>query len=395
MDFWGAVRTLRRRWYIAVPAAVVAVAVAAGVFLSIPTRYASSGVMVLTTPAAGGTFSQKVSPEEAVRINPLLAFDGSLATTSQILAQILADPKTREEGLGLGKNATDTYVATGGGQNGPFLFVSGESDTPEAAEKMVSTVMEFAQKRLKLQQEELKAPEPTFITSQIIVNPTEAEAKIGGKVRYAGAAFVLLLLLTTAVTFGADSILNNIKRKRERAERGDVDDDERPEDEERPDPQPRPTPGPQQQAPQQQAPQQQAPQQQAPQQPGPQQQGQQQHGQAPNGTPGGQRRPLPPAAPPRLPTASEQTVKVDAKSLNLPSSPLEGRPPAGGQSGQVHGGPAQNGGQQNGGQQNGAKPQPGPREPNKPQPTASERTVKIAAPRSNPTPGRPAGDDRA
>ncbi|MBW4716993.1 hypothetical protein [Saccharothrix obliqua] len=212
MDFWGAVRTLRRRWYIAVPSALVAVAVAAGIFLSIPTRYQSTGVMVLTTPAAGGTFSQKVTPEEAVKINPLLAFDASLSTTSQILAQILADPKTREQ-LGITKDSPQNYTATGGGQNGPFLFVTGDSDSPAAAEKMVTTVMEFAAKQLDDQQRKLKAPESTFITSQVIVNPTEAEAQIGGKVRYAGAAFVLLLLLTTAATFGTDSIANHLKRR--------------------------------------------------------------------------------------------------------------------------------------------------------------------------------------
>ncbi|WP_158843709.1 hypothetical protein [Saccharothrix deserti] len=218
MDFWGAVRTLRRRWYIALPSALVAVAVAAGVFLSIPTRYQSSGVMVLTSPAAGGTFSEKVSPDEAVRVNPLLAFDGSLSTTSQILAQILADPKTRRESLGIAKDSPDNFTAAGGGQAGPFLFVTADSNTPEAAERLVTTVMEFATKELDKQQTSLKAPASTFITSQVIVNPTAAEAQIGGKVRYAGAAFVLMMLLTTAATFGGDSVLNHLRRRREARE---------------------------------------------------------------------------------------------------------------------------------------------------------------------------------
>ena len=218
MDFWGAVRTLRRRWYIALPAAITAVAVAAGVFLSIPTRYQSSGVMVLTSPSAGGTFSENISPDDAVRVNPLLAFDGSLSTTSQILAQILADPKTRKESLGIDKDSPDNFTAAGGGQSGPFLFVTADSNTPEGAERMVTTVMEYATKELDKQQTSLKAPESTFITSQVIVNPTAAEAQIGGKVRYAGAAFVLLMLLTTAATFGGDSILNQLRRRREARE---------------------------------------------------------------------------------------------------------------------------------------------------------------------------------
>ncbi|MCC8248811.1 hypothetical protein [Saccharothrix luteola] len=224
MDFWGAVRTLRRRWYIALPAAITAVAVAAGVFLSIPTRYQSTGVMVLTSPSAGGTFSEKLSPEDAVQVNPLLAFDGSLTTTAQILAQILADPKTRKESLGLDKDSTENFTAAGGGMSGPFLFVTADGSTPEAAERLVTTVMEFATKELDEQQTALKAPASTFITSQVIVNPTEAEAQIGGKVRYAGAAFVLLMLLTTAATFGGDSVLNHLRRRREAREGGAADD---------------------------------------------------------------------------------------------------------------------------------------------------------------------------
>ncbi len=221
MDFWGAVRTLRRRWYIALPSAIVAVAVAAGVFLSIPTRYQSTGVVVLTSPAAGGTFSENVSPEEAVRVNPLLAFDSSLSTTSQILAQILADPKTRKESLGIEKDSPDNFVATGGGQAGPFLFVTADSNTPETAERLVTTVMEFVTEELDEQQTSLKAPASTFITSQVIVNPTVAEAQIGGKVRYAGAAFVLMMLLTTVATFGGDNVLNHLRRRREAGEVGE------------------------------------------------------------------------------------------------------------------------------------------------------------------------------
>ncbi|GAA3458427.1 hypothetical protein ACFFSW_04210 [Saccharothrix longispora] len=214
MDFWGALRVLRRRWYIALPSALLAVGLAAGVFVSIPTRYESTGVMVFTSPSAGGTFNQNVSPEEAVKINPLLAFDGSLSTTSQIIAQILADPKTRE-GLGITQGSTANFTAAGGGVNGPFMFVVTDAESPDEAEKLVTTVLTFAQKELEDQQRKLSAPESTFITSQVIVNPTTAEAQIGGKVRYAGAAFVLLMLFTLAATFASDSVMGKLKRRRE------------------------------------------------------------------------------------------------------------------------------------------------------------------------------------
>ena len=309
MDFWGAVRTLRRRWYIALPAAITAVAVAAGVFLSIPTRYQSTGVMVLTSPAAGGTFSEKLSPEDAVQVNPLLAFDGSLTTTAQILAQILADPKTRKESLGIGKDSTENFTAAGGGMSGPFLFVTADGSTPEAAERLVTTVMDFASKELVKQQTELKAPASTFITSQVIVNPTAAEAQIGGKVRYAGAAFVLLMLLTTAATFGGDSVLNHLKRRREAGE-------SKAEDAEpavTPAPAvPKPVAAPPQAASPPATPPHGAPQQGAPQQGAPPHL---------NGAP--RRPPGPPVRRPQ-PTASEQTVKIAApgpRNVGKPGGP--------------------------------------------------------------------------
>jgi hypothetical protein len=299
MDFWGAVRTLRRRWYIALPAAITAVAVAAGVFLSIPTRYQSAGVMVLTSPSAGGTFQENMSPEDAVRVNPLLAFDGSLSTTSQILAQILADPKTRKESLGIGKDSPDNFTAAGGGQNGPFLFVTADSNSPEAAERMVTTVMEFAAKELDKQQTSLKAPESTFITSQVIVNPTTAEAQIGGKVRYAGAAFVLMMLLTTAATFGGDSVLNQLRRRREAREGSDSSSSDQADDLAVPPPAARTSPPPAQPPPPQ-----------------------------PNGA---RRPPGPPTRRPQ-PTASEQTVKIAApgarNTSGKPSSPAPAPAPA-------------------------------------------------------------------
>ncbi|MEU4762165.1 hypothetical protein AB0H12_02845 [Actinosynnema sp. NPDC023794] len=295
MDFWGAVRTLRRRWYIALPAAITAVAVAAGVFLSIPTRYQSTGVMVLTSPSAGGTFSEKLSPEDAVQVNPLLAFDGSLTTTAQILAQILADPKTRKESLGLDKDSTENFTAAGGGMSGPFLFVTADGSTPEAAERLVTTVMEFATKELDEQQTALKAPASTFITSQVIVNPTEAEAQIGGKVRYAGAAFVLLMLLTTAATFGGDSVLNHLRRRRE-AREGDGADESAV------------TPPPATTTPPPAAPPPVSPPSASP-------------PPSPNGAP--RRPPGPPVRRPQ-PTASEQTVKIAApgpRNLGNPGAP--------------------------------------------------------------------------
>jgi hypothetical protein len=213
MDFWGTVRVLRRRWYIALPAVLLTGVLALSVYITVPTRYESSGVLVLTSPAAGGRYSEKTKPEDVVRVNPLLQFDGSLTTTAQILTQILGDPKTAEELAGEGSTAV--YTANTGPVGGPLLFITTEADSAETAEGLVGKVLEKTVAELAAQQKALSAPEQTFITAQVLVKPTTASAKIGGKVRYVGAATVVLLLLTLASTFAADSILLKAKRRKD------------------------------------------------------------------------------------------------------------------------------------------------------------------------------------
>ncbi|MCX2947560.1 hypothetical protein [Lentzea sp. NEAU-D7] len=213
MDFWGTVRVLRRRWYIALPAVLLTGVLALSVYITVPTRYESSGVLVLTSPAAGGRYSEKTKPEDVVRVNPLLQFDGSLTTTAQILTQILGDPKTAEELAG--ENSTAVYTANTGPVGGPLLFITTEADSAEAAEGLVGKVLEKTVAELAAQQKALSAPEQTFITAQVLVKPTTASAKIGGKVRYVGAATVVLLLLTLASTFAADSIMLKAKRRKD------------------------------------------------------------------------------------------------------------------------------------------------------------------------------------
>jgi hypothetical protein len=215
MDFWGTVRVLRRRWYIALPAVLLTGVLALYVYISVPTRYESNGVLVLTSPAAGGRYSEKTKPEDVVKVNPLLQFDGSLTTTAQILTQILGDPKTAAELAG--EKSTAAYTANTGPVGGPLLFITTEADSPEEAQGLVAKVLERTINELASQQKALNAPEQTFITAQTLVQPTTAEAKIGGKVRYVGAATVVLLLLTIASTFAADSVLLKIKRRKEAA----------------------------------------------------------------------------------------------------------------------------------------------------------------------------------
>ena len=206
MDFVQAVRLLRRRWYVAVPALLLAVVMSAGVFMTIGTRYQSTAVMVLTSPMAGGTFSPGTRPEDVKRINPLLAFDGSLTTTAQIVIQILRDPRTAQE-IGVDPSSKDTYDVNNGsfGGSGPFVAVVSTTDSAAGATDLTDRVMNRAIHELRDRQLSLGAPESTLIEAQVLVRPTEADSLIGGKVRFAGAALMLGIIAALAAPFAVES----------------------------------------------------------------------------------------------------------------------------------------------------------------------------------------------
>ena len=215
MDFWESVRVLRRRWLVAVPAALLAFVIAGATYMSIPTRYESTGVLVLTSPSLGGTFTASTKPEDVQRINPLLAFDSSLITSAQILIQIVRDPAVAEQ-LGVGPDSTDTFELNNGSaeQRGPFVVVTATSESSPEARALTGRVLDRIVQELDERQRAVGAPASTFITSQALVRPTQPQAKIGGKVRFAGAALLLTLFLAIASPFAVESIANGRQRQR-------------------------------------------------------------------------------------------------------------------------------------------------------------------------------------
>ncbi|MBN6036200.1 hypothetical protein [Amycolatopsis sp. 195334CR] len=214
MDFWGFVQLARRRWYVVLPALAVALGLTAFTYLSIPTRYSSSGTLVLTAPSTGAKVT--ADPTEGSLTNPLLSFDGSLVISAQIVSQILNDPLTKEQ-VGAGPESGSTYLANNGQTNGPFVFVTTEATSEQESRDLVARVLERARTELDNRQRAVQAPESTFIKAQELVQPTQPEPLTGGKIRFAGAALVLSLLLTLAGTFAFDSVARAMRRRREEA----------------------------------------------------------------------------------------------------------------------------------------------------------------------------------
>lgn len=213
MDFWKTIKVLLRRWRVAVPVFAVSLGLAAGVYLSVDTEYESSGTIVLTSPTDGPRVAEgQTGPAD--RVNPLLAFDASLNTSATIIIQKLQDPIVQEQLTGGSKEIG--YEIGNGQLTGPFVVVVALARTPDEAKSTVTKVLDRARAELKASQEALKAPASTFIAPVDVVAPTNAEAKTGGKVRFAAVALVLGFVASLSSAYAMESFSQTRKKKRSR-----------------------------------------------------------------------------------------------------------------------------------------------------------------------------------
>jgi len=206
MDFWMTIRVLLRRWYIALPVFAVSLGLAAGVFFSVSTQYESTATIVLTSPASGARVGASGS-QSGEKINPLLAFDGSLTTSAQIVIETLKDPAVLKQYENV--DGAPAEVAVGNGQlAGPFIVVVVTAATSEGATRTTGSVLELARKELAARQQSLQAPASTYIRADSVVNPTTGKALVGGKVRYAAVALLLGLIAGLTAAYGFESYKN-------------------------------------------------------------------------------------------------------------------------------------------------------------------------------------------
>ncbi len=214
MDFWKTLAVLLRRWYVAVPTLVLSLGLAAGVYLSVHTDYQSTGTIVLASSAEGARASAGDNAS-ADRVNPMLAFDGSLNTSAQIIIQTLQDPAIQKQILGEGDSVK--YEVGNGELSGPFIVVVATGRSPELAKDTVAKVLDRGKAELADRQKSLHAPETTFITPVQVVAPTPAEAKTGGKTRFAAVALVLGFVASLGGAYAWESFAEARKRKAAKA----------------------------------------------------------------------------------------------------------------------------------------------------------------------------------
>ncbi|TDD11502.1 hypothetical protein E1292_04595 [Nonomuraea deserti] len=210
MDFWGTVLVLTRRWFVALPAFLLAVGGASYTYSTIPVTYTVSAVLVLTAPTSGGTVPP--DPDQPVpQVNPLLNFDHGLDVAASMLINVMSTPDMVAE-MGVRPDGDTAYAVTNGTNNleslatGPLVFVEGESRAPEAATRMAREVIERVRQELDVRQRQVQAPPETYITISETVPPTTPVPQQGRKLRSAAAALGLGLIAALCASFAAESL---------------------------------------------------------------------------------------------------------------------------------------------------------------------------------------------
>ncbi|MBB2909105.1 hypothetical protein FHS43_000351 [Streptosporangium becharense] len=212
MDFWGTVLVVFRRWYVFLPVFALSVAAAAGVYSTVPTTYVSSAVLILTTPATGGSLPANPDIPNGLS-NPMLHFDHGLSVSASILIAAMGTPDMAAE-LGAAAGTGATFKVTNGGSNleslatGPFLFVEGEGTTAADAQDMVRRVLARARTELEHRQQAVRAPRATYITTYEAVPPTTPVAQRGRRLRAVAAAAGLGLMASLWACFAVESVLH-------------------------------------------------------------------------------------------------------------------------------------------------------------------------------------------
>ncbi|MBS2965908.1 hypothetical protein KGA66_22875 [Actinocrinis puniceicyclus] len=170
-------RSLRQRWYVALPLAALTLAATAAVAHTIPTEYRARAMVGLLA-AHSGVQGRSGRPQYG---NPFLAFGAALTDTADLLTRRLDSPtaasRLRAEG------ATDSYAASlAADAPGPFitLTVTGVNRAQVAAS--LHTLLGYTAQQLTAIQARAGVSPASMIRSFVIIAPTRPATQPARKV---------------------------------------------------------------------------------------------------------------------------------------------------------------------------------------------------------------------
>jgi len=210
MDFWGTLNIYVRRWYFSVPALILCLAATAAIYMTVPTRYVSNVVLVISTSPNGGTQSDDPK-QKGTLTNPLLNSDKGLSMSAAILIQTLSSPEVGLK-VGVTPGGSTTYTVGNGStnpellDNGPFVFIQVDSASPQVAQRVALALTAEAGVELAAKQRQLDAPLQTYVSAREVVPATTPAPEGKSRSRAAAAALVLGFVASLVAAFGGESL---------------------------------------------------------------------------------------------------------------------------------------------------------------------------------------------
>ncbi|MCX5129584.1 hypothetical protein [Streptomyces sp. NBC_00347] len=199
-------RTLRRRWYVLVLAAVLAAAGALQV-LRPTTTYVSTAIVVLKPPVTGNQPNQLANlqpPLAAVSLAAVQQLDSSDGEAELRAAGVLGSYRLIPRNSGT--SVTPRYLI-------PSLQIQAQHTDPATADRSVLKVVEVYGKHLSDMQAEQQIPAAGRMSVTLLVPPS-AVAQLGTKSRGLAGTAVLALVAGTACALWTDQLLAGCSRRR-------------------------------------------------------------------------------------------------------------------------------------------------------------------------------------
>jgi hypothetical protein len=197
VEFWTSVRTIGRRWYVALGTLLFFALLGTALVRSVSPQYDAVGSVVLLNMA------QPTDPDKGP-VNPFQTADYQANVFAQIMVEVLTDDVMRDEleARGVGRD----YVIANSTNQTPVLFVTVHASTPNDALASYQIVTDQLRVKLRERQAAVKAPSQTYYNAVDLSVPGTPQPKLGSKIQaglfvgvIAVASAVGLALLTEAI----------------------------------------------------------------------------------------------------------------------------------------------------------------------------------------------------
>jgi hypothetical protein len=175
MDLGTMLRVMLRRWYVSIPALIVAVALPAAAWTMISSKYQTTSTISLLNSSAASSANQRTG-------NPFLAFDSSLTPMADFLARRLASDQSATDLAARGV-VDPASAELAPNASGPFLTmtVTGKDQAKVLTE--LQTFDDYAIQQLAVIQTSTTAslPASTLIRAVVVVPPQKPTTSMKSK----------------------------------------------------------------------------------------------------------------------------------------------------------------------------------------------------------------------